>query len=139
MLDQHLAVVEVHFRPVRAKQRSKCRPKTYPVQSTDKSRDILTEALDEVCWKTVLVAGGFSFHTAKLPTLGGLSLLISYFLSMLLLHPPRPNVVAALPCCDLLFKFFLRESELALTPAPALTSHGRRNDPRIVLPLICGP
>src|SRR6516225_11210498 len=44
------------------------------------------------------------------------------------LSPPR----------HLLFKFFLRESELALTPALALTSHGRRNDPRIVLPLICG-
>jgi hypothetical protein len=28
----------------------------------------------------VLVAGGFSFHTAKLSTPGGLSLLTSYFL-----------------------------------------------------------
>jgi hypothetical protein len=39
-----------------------------------------TEALDKVCWKTVLVAGGFSFHTAKLSTPGGLSLLTSHLL-----------------------------------------------------------
>ena len=48
-------------------------PETHPVQSIQKSSDMLTKSIKEVLWRTVLANGCFCFHKMKLSMPDGLS------------------------------------------------------------------
>src|ERR1700675_327232 len=68
-----MSTLQVDLWPIRTKQWTQRGPETHPVQSVQKSSDMLTKSIKEVLWKTVLANGCFCFHKMKLPMPDGLS------------------------------------------------------------------